>query len=214
MWHLVPQSDCVYHWLWMTWSAWEANPTSYGCATLAWRALITVTNLSYFPYLTSITDTITSCITDVLAETLHYTLLTVLTDNVKTALPESLPFYRDALVNYRKIKTENKFQFVITSVTENVDTHAGIVDTDSGVTEKINGHTVLKNDGNITNIRLKSRKRFRPCLSYPCFYSSHDILLLNMQKTAIWKLEKNGLFSDHCGAMTYKRKLQTLINAF
>ena len=44
---------------------------------------------------------------------------TVLTDNVKNALTESLTSYRDALVNSRNIKQEKEFQFVITSVTEN-----------------------------------------------------------------------------------------------
>ena len=104
-------------------------------------------------FLTSIADTITSCITDVLHKTLNDLFPTVLTDHMKTAMTESFPSYLDALVKSRNIKLENEFQFVITGVTENGHTHAGKVDTDSGAIEEISEHIWLKNNRNIRHIR-------------------------------------------------------------
>ena len=49
-------------------------------------------------FLTSNTDTINSCIIDVLPKTLHDTFPRVLAEIVETAMTESLPSYRVALV--------------------------------------------------------------------------------------------------------------------
>ena len=75
-----------------------------------------------------------------LPKTLSDTFPRALTDNVKTAMTESFPSYRDALVISRNIRQESEFQFLITGVNENGHTHDGRVDTDSGVIEDIIEH--------------------------------------------------------------------------
>lgn len=101
----------------------------------------------------TVTDNVTSCITELVPKLINGCLPNILDVNVKQAVTESLPSYRDSLVNGKVSHKDNCLQFIIQGLPESESSYMKQLDTDSENIETMLNHIGVKSEGNITSIR-------------------------------------------------------------
>ena len=105
----------------------------------------------YNSLLTSFTENVSQCINDLVPNLIKEHL----NDNVKQAVTDSLPSYRDALINAQITDTkETSYQFVLTGIPESATSFSQQIEDDSKIVEEIIEHVGLQPSGNISAKRM------------------------------------------------------------